>query len=210
MKNETEACFRERLLKDINRLCQVSDKLYFDSVKFEHIFQFYQRYRIVIHNRIEQSNEKEEGEVLRMDRHKVAAAFFCAILKANPIIRKPGADRFFERTVNIQLALLFSTLYIIDLFNISDDSNSTMDKKIFSRQFKLPKCKQSKSKNYITNFIMVIDDIQITHLDIDSELFKPNLLFVISHLFFILDAYSYQENRCITIESEFTTTMNHS
>jgi len=201
MKRETEDRFREKLLIDIDRLCKVGENLYPEKDRIELIFDFYNRYREVIHHRIEQSNEGEKV-LIRMDRHKVAAAFFCAILKASPIGKTSDAVKFFERTVNIQLALIFSVLYVIDLFNVSDKSNSEADKKIFSRIFKLPKCKHSKSKNYITNFIMLIEDIQKQHLDIDSKDFQPNLLFVISHLFFVIDAYSYQENRCITIESE--------
>jgi len=197
VKDITEARFKERLLNDIDRLCKVSPNLSIDDAKIEPIFQLYRRYRAVIHNRIEQNSEDE----LRMDRHKIAAAFFCAILKASPIKRKQSADKFFERTVNAQLALLFSTLFIIDLFNYSDKTNTEMDKKIYSRIFKMPECKQSKSKNYITNFIMLIEDIQLEHFDIDSELFDPKLLFIISHMFFILDSYSYQKNKCITIES---------
>ncbi|MDR0301934.1 MAG: hypothetical protein LBI04_06450 [Treponema sp.] len=200
MKKETEERFQKRLLIDINRLCELDNKLYHDKDKFERIFEYYNRYRTVIHNRIEQGCE-EKKELIRMDRHKVAAAFFCAILRANPIGKKPDADKFFERTINIQLALIFSAKYVIDLFNISDPNNSELEKKIFSRMFKFPKCKNSKSKNYLTNFIMLIEDIQKNSLDIDSDKFQPNLLFVISHLFFLLDAYSYQENYCLTIES---------
>jgi hypothetical protein len=201
VKKETEERFQKRLSVDINRLCELSDVLYFDKNVYEHIFEYYNRYRSVIHSCIEQGSE-EEKETIRMDRHKVAAAFFCAILKVSPIKKKHDANRFFERTVNIQLALIFSVQYVIDLFNISDPSNSEFDKKIFSRIFKLPKCKNSKSKNYLTNFIMLVEDIQKDNLDIESGNFKPNLLFVISHLFFLLDAYSYQENYCLTIESK--------
>lgn len=201
MKKETEDRFKKRLLLDIDRLCKTSDKLYPENDKIELVFELYKHYRELIHNRIEQGVE-EYKEFIRMDRHKVAAAFFCAILKANPIGKKPNADKFFERTVNIQLALIFSTLYVIDLFNISDKENTDIDKKVFSRIFKLPKCKQSESKNYITNFIMLINDIQEQSFDMGSETFQPSLLFVLSHLFFTLDAYSYQENYCLTIQSE--------
>lgn len=200
MKPKTKSLFREKLLKDINRLCKISNKLFIKNDNFELIFDLYERYRVVIHNRIEQDIEKKE--VIRMDRHKVAAAFFCAILKAEPIGRKPDATKFCERTINIQLALIFSVMYVIDLFNISDENNSDMDKKIFSRIFKFPICTHSKSEHYKTNFIMLIEDINQEYLDIDSKDFQPNLLFVISHLFFVLDAYSYKENYCITIESE--------
>ena len=202
MKKETEQRFRERLLKDIIRLRGVSDNLDFDNSRFNSIFEYYERYKIVIHERIEQGSE-ENKEITRMDRHKIAAAFFCAIVKANPIIRKPGADRLLERTVNIQLALIFSVSYIIDLFNISDSRNSEMDTKVYSRAFKLPKCKQSESKNYITNFIMLIEDVKADKLDIDSKNFNINFLFVLSHLFFLLDVYSYKENYCITLESSY-------
>lgn len=201
MLKETEDKFKDRLLKDIKRLCEVSDNLYLDTNNFNLVFDHYRRYRIAIHNRIEQGNEEKKDQI-RMDRHKIAAAFFCAIMKANPIGRKPDAQKFLERTINIQLALLFSTVFIINLFNVSDSKNTDIDKKIYSRIFKLPKCKQSESKNYITNLIMLIEDVQIQNFDIDSESFQPSLLFVISHLFFVLDAYSYQENKCITFENE--------
>ncbi|GBU29018.1 hypothetical protein R84B8_02580 [Treponema sp. R8-4-B8] len=201
MKEETKERFRKKLLIDIKRLCELSNKLYNDEDRFKHIFEYYEQYKSLIHKRIEQCNE-EEKEYIRMDRHKVAAAFFCAILKASPIGKKPDANKFLERTINIQLALIFSVQYVIDLFNVSDPNNSELDKKIFSRMFKLPKCKKSKSKNYITNFIMLIEDIQKESLNDDSENFQPKLLFVISHLFFLLDVYSYQENYCLTIESD--------
>jgi len=201
MNEETKEKFQKKLLKDINRLCGISDKLYYDEDGFKHIFEYYEQYRIIIHKRIEQCNE-EEKEQIRMDRHKVAAAFFCAILKASPIGQKTDACKFLERTINVQLALIFSVQYVIDLFNVSDVNNSELDKKIFSRMFKLPKCKKSKSKNYITNFIMLIEDIQKESLDYEIENFQPKLLFVISHLFFLLDVYSYQENYRLTIESD--------
>ncbi|MCL2196037.1 MAG: hypothetical protein FWB77_00320 [Treponema sp.] len=201
MKRETEERFRERLLKDIERHCSVSGNLYIEKDRIDLIFDFYRRYRDVIHDCIEQGSEGRK-EYVRMDRHKIAAAFFCSIIKVKPIESKTAPEKFFERTVNVQLALLFSVLFVIDKFNISETSNTETDKKIFSRSFKLPKCKHSESKNYVTNFIMMIDDIQIEHLNIESGDFQPNLLFVISHLFFVLDAYSYQENRCLTMEMD--------
>jgi len=200
VNEDTKKRFQNRLLTDINRLCKISDKLSINKDKFDLVFDNYQRYRSLIHDRIEQGSD-EKKEIVRMDRHKVASAFFCAILKASPIEKKLDANKFFERTANIQLALLFCSFYIIDVFNISDKNNSELDKLIYSRIFKLPKCKQSNSKDYITNFIMLVEDIQIQSLDIDSSKFQPNFLFVLSHLFFLLDVYSYQENFCITLEA---------
>jgi len=202
VKDETKEKFRGKLLKDINRLCGLSDKLYYNEDGFKHIFDYYEGYKSLIHKRIEQYNKEGKKENIKMDRHKVATAFFCAILKANPIGQKPDAYKFLERTINIQLALIFSTRYVVDLFNIYDSKNTEFDKKVFSRDFKFPKCKKSKSGNYLTNFIMIIEEIQKESLNNDNlEKFKPELLFVISHLFFLLDAYSYQENYCRTIES---------
>ena len=201
MKDETKGKFRKKLLEDIHRLCKLSDKLYYNEDGFKHIFDYYEGYKSIIHKRIEQYNKEKEN--IKMDRHKVATAFFCAILKANPIGQKPDACKFLERTVNIQLALIFSTKFVIDSFNVSDSTNSEFDKKVFSRDFKFPKCKKSKSCDYITNFIMIIEEIQIESLDNDNlEKFKPALLFVISHLFFLLDVYSYQDNYNRTIESD--------
>ena len=202
MLETTEAHFRRKLKEDIIRLCDVSDKLFLKEDKFESIFQLYRRYRDIIHNHIRQSSEKKEQDI-RMDRHKIAAAFFCAILKAEPIGRKAGADRFFERTVNEQLALIFSVLFIIDTFNISDEPKDEMDKEIYGLYIKFPECQHSEIKDYKTNFIMLLDEAQKQFLDIDSEKFQPSSLFVISHLFFLIDAYSYQKNRCLILESGF-------
>jgi hypothetical protein len=68
---------------------------------------------------------------------------------------------------------------------------------------KFPECQHSKYKDYITNFIMLLDETQKQFLNISSEKFQPSSLFVISHLFFLIDAYSYQKNRCLILESGF-------
>jgi len=201
MNEATEARFRRKLKDDIIRLCDVSDKLFIEEDKFESIFRLYRRYRDIIHNCINQNSQEEYD--IRMDRHKIAAAFFCAILKAKPIGRKVGADKFYERTVNEQLALIFSVLYIIDTFNISDTPKDKMDTEIYGLEIKFPECQHSEIKDYKTNFIMLIDETQKQFLDIDSENFQSSSLFVLSHLFFLIDAYSYQKNRCLILESGF-------
>jgi len=205
MNETTEARFRRKLKDDITRLCDVSDKLFLDKNKFESIFQLYRRYRDVIHDCISQNNQNEEHDI-RMDRHKIAAAFFCAIMKAEPIGRKADADKFYEITVNEQLALIFSVLYVIDTFNISDTPKNKMDTEIYGLYIKFPECQHSEIKDYITNFIMLIDESQKQFLDIDSDKFQSSSLFIISHLFFLIDAYSYQKNRCLILEDGFAPT----
>jgi len=202
MLNVTEEHFRNKLLRDINRLCSVCDNLSFEKDKLDDIFILYKRYRDIIHSYLEQGSN-EYKDVIKMDRHKVAAAFFCSIIKAKPIARKTAGIKFFERTANEQLALMFSVLYIIDLFNISDSQNTEVDKEVYNLPFRYPKCQHSKSKSYKINFLMLIDETQKRLLDIDSNEFKPSSLFSISHLFFLLDAYSYQENLCLLTDSDF-------
>jgi arginyl-tRNA--protein-N-Asp/Glu arginylyltransferase len=203
----TEDRFRWQLKEDIKRLCALSDKLFLEEDKFESVFQLYRRYEDAIHQRIEESNEKEKNDI-RMDKHKVATAFFCAILTAQPIGRKDGADKFYERTVNEQLALIFSASYIIDTFNISDETKDKMDAEIYGLFIKFPECQHSKYKDYVMNFIMLLDETQKELLNIDSEKFQPSSLFVISHLFFLIDVYSYQKNRCRILEGGLATDTN--
>ncbi|MCL2808883.1 MAG: hypothetical protein FWD24_02320 [Treponema sp.] len=194
MLKETENQFRRKLLEDINDICKASDGLFLDEANFELIFTLYQRYRIEFHNYMNERNRKEKP-IIKMDRHKIAAAFFCAILKAMPIGKKPGFNRFVERTANEQLALIFSVLYIVDKFNISDTHKTEIDKGIYNLEVKFPECIHSDIKDYKVNFIMLfIDKAQRQIIDIDSEKFQPGSLFIISHLFFVLDAYSYQKN----------------
>jgi len=201
LNDTTKARFRKKLLADIDSLCKVSDELFLKEDGLDRIFEQYQRYRAVIHEKINLNSEKEAP---KMDRHKIAAAFFCAILKAEPIGKTPNADKFFERTVNEQLALIFSVLYVIDTFNVSNKNNTKMDKAVYELYIKLPECLQSEMKDYTTNFIMLFDEEQKEILDIDSEKFKPGSLFIISHIFFLLDSYSYEKNRCLIMDSGFT------
>jgi len=78
-----------------------------------------------------------------------------------------------------------------------------MDTEIYDLYIKFPACQHSESKDYKTNFIMLFNETQKQFLDIDSDKFQPSSLFIISHLFFLIDAYSYQKNRCLIIESGF-------
>ena len=78
-----------------------------------------------------------------------------------------------------------------------------MDTEIYGLYIKFPECQHSEYKDYIANFIMLLDKTQKQFLDIDSDIFQPGSLFVISHLFFLIDAYSYQKNRCLILESGF-------
>jgi hypothetical protein len=182
MLKDTEDRFRRKLLEDINRICELDDNLFLENDKFESVFGFYQRYRDVIHGCINQGGKKAEQNV-RMDRHKIATAFFCAILKAKPIGKKADATKFFDRTANEQLALIFSVLFIIDTFNVSDHHESKLDEEIFGLPIIFPECSHSEIKDYKVNFIMLIDETQRQFLDIDSKNFQPSSLFVISDLF---------------------------
>jgi hypothetical protein len=198
MLKTTEERFRRKLREDINRLCELDENLFLDENKFDSIFGLYNRYRDVIHDCMKKDNKN-----VKMDRHKIAAAFFCAILKAKPIGKKPDAAKFLERTVNEQLALIFSLLYVIDTFNISDKHKTKMDREIYELYIKLPECLHSEVKDYMTNFIMLIDETQRQFLDIDSENFQSSSLFIVSHIFFLIDVFSYEKNRNLIIENGF-------
>jgi hypothetical protein len=202
MLKSTEERFRRKLLEDIDSICKFDDKLFLEEDKFESIFELYQRYRDVIHGCINQGSKKAEQDV-RMDRHKIATAFFFFFLKARPIGKKADATKFLERTVNEQLALIFSVLFVIDTFNVSDHHEFKVDEEIFGLPIIFPECSHSEIKDYKVNFIMLIDETQQQLLDIDSDKFQASSLFVISHLFFLLDAFSYEKNYNIVKESGF-------
>ena len=194
MRQETKERFRRKLLEDINNLCGTSEGLFLEEPKLDLIFTLYERYRTELHNYMGRHNEEICANI-RMDRHKIAAAFFCSILKAMPIGKKPDFNNFLERTANEQLALIFSVLYVIDTFNISDTYKTEIDREIYGLPIRFPECIRSDIKDYKINFTMlVVDKAQRQMLDIDSDKFQPSSLFVLSHLFFVLDTYSYQKN----------------
>ena len=194
MKESTLENIRQKLNVFINHLCTKSKKLYVDKDKFELVFKYYYEYRKKIHKSMDISkhmllNKKDK----RMDCHKIASAFLCSILKAKPIGYSRSGEKptFLERTANEQLGLILG-IYIIYLFNLAKKDVTPIDKEIYGYQIKLPECKNNNDDDYITHFTKLIYDEKVKqNLDFKHKSFNITFLFFISHIFFLIDSFSY-------------------
>jgi hypothetical protein len=196
MKETTKELFRKKLKEIIDDLCIKSKKLYRDENRFDLIFSYYYyEYRRWIHISMELTKNMDRKE-MRMDRHKIAAAFLCSILKAKPIgYNNDGKmPTFLERTANEQLGLIFG-IYIIDRFNISKTDITSLEKEIYGLPIRLPVCGNNNDEEYTTHFTKLFLDKRVKeNLDFDHPNFNITLLFFISHIFFLIDSFSYYKN----------------
>jgi len=190
--------FRQRLGVFIDSLCDQSknNKLYFDKDKFELVFIYYEEYRKRIHNSMYLSIYPDKKDI-KMDRHKVATAFLCSIIKAKPIgYNSDGTSAtFLERTANEQLGFNFG-IDIIHVFNASSKDVSAEEKDIIKLPILLPEIKNNNDDEYLTHFTKLIYDEKIKEsLDFEGSNFNITLLFYLSHIFFLIDSCSYYRNK---------------
>ena len=104
---------------------------------------------------------------------------------------------FLENTANEQLGLIFG-IYIIDRFNISKTDVTALDKEIYGLPIKLPVCGNNNDDEYTTHFTKLVFDKRVKeNLDFERPTFNITLLFFISHIFFLIDSFSYYKNLSI-------------
>jgi hypothetical protein len=195
MNKVTEAKFRQKLEGYINYLKSNSADLYLDVNKFDLVFSYYGEYEKRIIDSMRRRTNLDTKKDTRMDRHKVAAAFLCAIITARPIGYKMAGKMpsFIEKTANEQLGLVFG-LYIIEIFNSSNREASAVDKEVYGLKPALPECK-GDDYDYTIHFTRLINDEKTKkYLDYREPDFNIDLVFFLSHIFFLLDSFSYYKN----------------
>jgi len=187
MNAEKMEYYKNELRKIIGILVSKSKRLVGDYNKIDEIFSYYEKYRSYIHKHMSDPNAL-------IDRHKIAAAFFCAILKSKPISYIPdssGKDPIFcELRANEQAAFLFGLQILQDyIADKAINSDSADDKEIYKQIIHIP---GTKDDSYIHWFIKLVVDGVEKYFDFDNEKFDEKLMFFISHIYFMLDNSSYQ------------------
>jgi hypothetical protein len=199
MNEEKMEYYKNELKYNIETLSKKSKRLVGDNndKKINEIFNNYEKYRVIIHKYMD-NNESEK----LMDRHKIAAAFFCAILKSKPISYIPdssGKDPLFcELRANEQAAFLFGVQILQDF--IADkviNSTSADDKEIYKQPFYIP---GTKDDSYIHWFVKLVVDGVGDYFDFTNPKFEEKLIFFISHIYFLLDNNSYQHHKINLLE----------
>jgi len=195
MNAEKIRYYKNELKKLIGILSSKSKRLVGNYNKIDEIFGYYEKYRVYIHKHMSNSDAL-------MDRHKIAAAFFFAVLKSKPISYIPdssGKDPLFcELRANEQAAFLFGLQILQDyIADKAINSDSADDKEIYKQVIHIP---GTKDDSYIHWFIKLIVDGVDQYFDFDNEKFDEKLIFFISHIYFMLDSSSYQYHKINLLE----------
>ena len=141
--------------------------------------------------------------ITNMDNHKIAAAFFCSFLKAKPLSYVPDssgvAPSFREQRANEQGAFLFGLQVVQDYWaDKFHDAVSADDKEIFRKKIQLPK---TDTDSYLHWFIKLFIYGAAQFFDYESEKFEETLIFFVSHIYAMLESYSYQYHKAKLHES---------
>jgi len=194
---QTEARYRKVCRDIITSLSDRCDRLTPVYNKIDDVFSNYATYKRHIHNNMNYDDTPSKAEPL-MDSHKIAAAFFCSFLKAKPInyildgSNNPPSG--FELHVNEYGAFIFGLQVVLDFWGDKFfDSSTAEDKEIYKEKMRFPEtCKDT----YITWFVkLVADGIEKYFNFDDDEKYNDKLIFFISHIYFMIEKYSYQHHK---------------
>jgi hypothetical protein len=170
--------------------------------KITDVFKEYEKYKLIIHKRMGKIGQPDEKKL--MDQHKIAAAFLCSILRVKPMGFMPdrtiqGID-YIEDTCNEQVGFMFG-LYLLELFNRNMTDTTAENKLAYQLPIELPRCEED---DYIVHFIKLLDTDFQSHLFVEHKNFQENLLFYLSHIFFLIDSYSYEAARSKVLSEQVT------
>jgi len=194
--------YKNKCRRIIEKLSSDSGRLVPDYAKIDGIFSHYEKYKKIIHKNMPYRDSFTKTEPL-MDNHKIAAAFFCSFLKARPISYVPDssgvAPRFRELRANEQGAFLFGLQVVQDFWEDKfNDSTDADDRVIYRKKIQLPK---TDTDTYIQWFIKLFIYGVVRYFDYENEKFEETLIFFVSHIYAMLESYSYQYHKAKLYES---------
>jgi hypothetical protein len=187
----------------INALSLDSTRLVADYGKIDEIFTHYEKYKEIIHKHMPYKDSFTKTEPL-MDNHKIAAAFFCSFLKARPLSYVPDgsgvAPSFREQRANEQGAFVFGLQVMQDYWEDKFyDSVDAYDREIYQKAINLPKTDHDSYIHWFINLFIYGGVTQ--YFDYESEKFEELLIFFVSHIYAMLENYSYQYHKAILHEN---------
>jgi hypothetical protein len=183
----------------LEKMSSISHRLVADYNKIDQILDYYERYKNIIRKNMPQNISNIDLEIY-IDRHKLAAAVFCAFLKSSPFIfhfdKSDQPVNFVEEYANEEGGFLFGLQIIQDFIGSNYPmSTSDVEREIFKKIIKLPYITDdSTDDSYIHWFIKIVTNMK-EYLDFDNSKFNEKFIFIISHIYFLLESYSYQYNR---------------
>jgi len=169
----------------------------------DRVFDYYYKYEEIMKLCMEPDKPVNE-----LDQHKIAAAFFCAIIKAKPIAnvyrknnKSQNIDKISnnEREANNECAYKFGKQIIQDSFYyLSTIVESPEEKAIYDNEIVEP---ETHDDFYEQWFYRIITKRAAQHLDFESKHFEEEAVFFISHIYFMIEEYSYYFNKAKYLET---------
>jgi len=194
LKTDKTEHYKRICSRVVKTLASTSRRLNPDYSRIDGIFTYYEEYRKIIQRNMSNKDSFTKTEPL-MDNHKIAAAFLCSFLKARPLTYVPDssgvAPRFGELGANVHGAFLFGLQVIQDFWEDKfNDSADDDDKEIYRKLIQLP---EADTDTYIQWFIkLFLDGDVVRCFDYESDKFEEKLIFFVSHIYAMLESYSYQ------------------
>ncbi|PKA10630.1 hypothetical protein CH372_18385 [Leptospira meyeri] len=184
MNGETKTRFKERLLEISSDIIQDS-RLEIVPENIDKVFQYYAMYNGKTHNEMSKSGTL-------VDSHKIATCFLFSIIKAKPLSftitdKNKSPDKFpsfKEHAANEMLGFIFG-LYVLKIF-IANEAKTPEEIFIAQKDIELPTCKEKTQ--YTHHFIQIISK---ENIDIENKDFNQNVIFIFSHIFFLIEKFSF-------------------
>jgi len=203
MDAETTRRYKEVCKEVIRRIALNSPRIGPVYEKVDEIFTNYEKYTEIIHRNMPCKDSITKIDPL-MDNHKIAGAFFCSFLRAKPLSYIPDSSgdspTYMEQNANIHGAFLFGLQLVQDFWaDKFKDCASADDKEIYRKPIVFPQT--TDTDHYIHWFVKLAAGNIDRYFDYKNEDFQERFIFYISHIYFVLESYSYQYHKSKLLES---------
>jgi hypothetical protein len=195
LDEKTEKFYKDLLPKIISSIIKGDDKkgnnrLKADKDKIEEVFVHLKKYMDIMRKakaKGKKNLKQKEDDVL--DRFNIATALCCAVLKAGPIVFKKKSDT--PQTPTEESANELSA-FLLGLQAIQNDWNAKpKGKTVSNKKIEGPK-PTDLDTTYQDWFVKLFKEGAFAHFDYEDKLFEETLLFFISHIYFLIESYSFQ------------------
>lgn len=181
MNKETQNIIWVKFVKIAEDICSISTSLHFtDSEENkEKFFSLYSEYKDKLKDEI--FYDVEDQNNAKLDSHKLASILYAITIKCK-FIQTDKKDKYLliEKTANEQAGVMLG-LHLIAMF-------CSTKRKLYNL-IELPKCNYGGS--YLAHLLKLLS-MDAEQFDIDKEPFDSKHLSYLSHIFFLLEKYTFK------------------
>jgi hypothetical protein len=194
---KAEETYKDRLQEIVSVILKESDR--FEDVEgkiIEEVFQVYEEYAARIRKAMRGIKDDILIEDDFMDHHKIAAALCCSVLKVKPITFKDdGPARFpMEESANELCAYLLGLQAVQNYWNTMREGEKTpAEEKMIYNHIIEGATPEDSGTTYQDWFAKLVKKEAFQYFDYGNpDLFEVELIFFISHIYFLIERHSYQ------------------